>query len=316
MPEGPELRSSRDRLRSLLIEPYKFSDSDPEFLNNAGGYFKPFRNLDGSEPKHFGGRYTSKAPSGFLEFNRLIDRDGWVRVSDVDVKGKFMWWALSFGKLSEPTWWMHVTYGMSGRWERYSEAIRNTDDKHVTAYFRYSRNSSISHTDGKLVFTDPRHFGTLKFINDKKVHDAKLASLGPDMLGDPPDDALFKERLLKRPTKTLAEVLMDQKIVSGVGNYIKAEALYRAKLSPHRTPDSLTAEDFALLRSSVVDVMQESYAAKGATIRTYATVDGKAGAAQFAFNVYGRAKDPEGRDVVKEETRDGRTTHWVPTVQV
>lgn len=259
---------------------------------------------------YFDGRYARKLPEGFQELQRLVDRDGGFRVFNVDVKGKFMWWELGFGKLNEPTWWMHCTYGMSGRWERYLSRL-----KHVAALLRYSRSSGFAYTEGKLAFVDTRHFGTLKFVNDKTQHDKKLASLGPDMLGEPPTIGNFIDIMKQRPNLTLPEALMNQSIVSGVGNYVKAEALYLAQLSPHRKVTSLSDEEFTVLRDQIINVMQRSYVNKGATIQTYKTADGTPGEAQFQFNVYGRKHDAAGNEVIKEETLDGRTTHWVPKVQ-
>lgn len=312
MPEGPELLVSRDQLRETLITPRKFKEDDTQPLNVASGFFCPLRR-DSSRviDNYFGGRYHNKAPQGFEELHRQMLKDGWPRVVNVDVKGKFMWWEFSFGKLTEPTWWMHCTYGMSGQWHRTRQ-----DDKHTTAAFKFSRVSGDWAIDDCLSFIDPRHFGTLKFVNDRNVHETKLASLGPDMLSDPPDVIEFGMRLNRKRQRSIVEALMDQGSVSGVGNYIKAEALYRAKISPHRHVASLLTDDLTLLRQSIIDVMKESYASKGATIKTYVTVDGQAGGAQFAFRVYGQKADPDGRPVVKEETLDGRTTHWVPGVQL
>jgi formamidopyrimidine-DNA glycosylase len=146
--------------------------------------------------------------------------------------------------------------------------------------------------------------------------DKKLASLGPDMLNDPPDADNFRNRLHNRGDgKTLAEVLMNQGVFSGVGNYVKAEALYLAELSPHRRCESLTLNEVERLRQQVIAVMRASYANDGATIRSYLNVDSTKGGMKTRFLVYGNRTDPMGNPVVKEETADGRTTHWVPTVQ-
>ena len=136
------------------------------------------------------------------------------------------------------------------------------------------------------------------------------------MLSSPPkvEEFLWRLQLLAKD-KTLAEALMNQSVVSGVGNYVKAEALYRARLSPHRLTGSLLKEEAEALRQAIVDVMTEAYRKKGASIRTYRTSQDEMGQAQFSFRVYGKKRDPEGNNVVKEETRDGRTTHWVPTLQ-
>lgn len=226
-------------------------------------------------------------------------------IDSVNVKGKFMWWTLALK--NGTTWWMWCTYGMAGQW------TTSKPDKHTAA------TAWVDTPDGSgllaINFRDPRHFGTLKFNNDKKELERKLASLGPDMLNDPPNLEQFSERLRKRGTRTLAEALMDQKCVSGVGNYVKAESLYLAELSPHRTCNSLSDNELRHLRQQIINVMKASYATGGATIRTYQNVDGAKGGMQNRFMVYGNRTDPLGNLVVKEETADGRTTHWVPAVQ-
>lgn len=319
MPEGPELRHARDKLRFLLSDP-RVLEEGGESLGPALAIFYPFKQkhlLDGVDPKLcFDGRYANALPTGFAEFHRDVENaGGGFRILNVDVKGKFMWWELGFGYTHQPTWWMHCTYGMSGRWESH-RVYHDSAIKHATANVRYERFAGSRGVDGTLIFTDPRHFGTLKFISNKELHDKKLLSLGPDMLGAPPTLEEFTEILKRKPKATLPEVLMNQGVISGVGNYIKAEALYRAKLSPHRLVSSLSDDDFTSLRQEIIAVMNEAYTAKGATIRTYATVDGNSGNAQFLFQCYGKKIDKLGNDVVKEETKDGRTTHWCPAIQI
>lgn len=108
---------------------------------------------------------------------------------------------------------------------------------------------------------------------------------------------------------------MDQSVISGVGNYVKAEALYLAELSPHRTVGSLTLAETDVLHQQIINVMKAAYNTGGATFSTYRNPDGSRGNAQQRFVVYGNKVDPLGNPVIKEETRDGRTTHWCPTIQ-
>ena len=62
-------------------------------------------------------------------------------------------------------------------------------------------------------------------------------------------------------------------------------------------------------------VLVSSFDSGGATIQSYRNFYGEAGDASQKFAVYGRKNDPQGRGVIKEQTKDGRTTHWVPEVQ-
>lgn len=279
MPEGPELLHSRDVLRRTIV-------------NKRLRTFGVIR-----------GRYEKKPPDGLECFDQSLLRSPY-RIESVDVKGKFMWWTVE--SPVDVTWYVWTTYGMSGRWHVGRELI--SADKHLAAV-------AVFDDESVARFYDARHFGTLKFVDDPKQHQRKLSSLGPDMLSAPPDAAGFLARLHRCPTKTIAQALMNQTIVSGVGNYIKAEALYRAKISPHRKVGDLLTSEAGALRQAIIDVMQEAYRAKGATLRSYRTADGESGAAQFKLQVYGRPSDPNGRPVIKEVTADKRTTHWVPDVQ-
>jgi formamidopyrimidine-DNA glycosylase len=108
---------------------------------------------------------------------------------------------------------------------------------------------------------------------------------------------------------------MAQNIVSGVGNYVKAEALYLAGLSPDRQVITLQDEDYENLCEAVKGVLQASYKDCGASIRDYVTTDGEKGQASTKFKVYGKKFDPCGNGVVRTKTKDGRVTHWCPAVQ-
>ena len=108
---------------------------------------------------------------------------------------------------------------------------------------------------------------------------------------------------------------MDQRVISGVGNYIKSEALLRAKISPWRNVSDITEGEYTKLFQSVINVANESYASQGASIKTYRKPDGTKGAAQFSFRIYSKKACPVGHPVINETTPDGRTSWWCSTCQ-
>jgi len=69
------------------------------------------------------------------------------------------------------------------------------------------------------------------------------------------------------------------------------------------------------LNKSIRSILVESFESGGATIKTYADMSGKIGEFSQQFAVYGQKFDPDGNEVVKEKTKDGRMTHWVPSIQ-
>jgi formamidopyrimidine-DNA glycosylase len=241
------------------------------------------------------GRYkTHSAPTGMGQFLAL---PGEKKIKQISCKGKFIW--MEFDGLPDVSIWN--TLGMSGSWSRESE-------EHARIKF--------SLCDGNYIyFTDIRNFGTMHFVFTKGELQKKLKTLGPDMLSAPPSDADFAKIVKKQKNKTLPEFLMNQKAISGVGNYVKAEALYLAKISPLRTCSSLTEKEIKNLKDSIDKVLSASYNSGGSTIKTYRDVFGNAGNFTSRFLVYGNDADPQGNPVQRTTTKDGRTTFWVPTIQ-
>jgi formamidopyrimidine-DNA glycosylase len=109
---------------------------------------------------------------------------------------------------------------------------------------------------------------------------------------------------------------MDQSIISGVGNYIKAECLWYSRINPHALVKDLTDENLDVLQKAILYVINKSYAEQGASIKDYYSFDNESGSAVDGFVVYGKAKDYNGHNVIKETTLDKRTTHWVKERQV
>ena len=249
------------------------------------------------------GRYRAKNPEGFLD----IKNDLPLKIESIDTKGKFMWWTLT-GK--DKTWYMWCTYGMSGQWSLKSS-------NHVGFIVEYNTSGSLVTRDQqKLFFNDQRRFGTIKFVSNNQQHIKKLKTLGPDILEDPPmPPELFAERILLKPNRTISEALMDQSCISGIGNYLKAETLHRARISPHRVVIDLTSEEIQELWAEAIVSCRESYADHGASIRTYKTVNDEKGSAQFYFRVYNSRQCPNGHSVIREETKDGRTSWWCSQCQ-
>ena len=237
------------------------------------------------------GRYTKKLPQGYSEFENNIP----YTINAVNCKGKFIYFSVGAND-----WYIWNTLGMSGSWSK-------EPSKHARVRFDlYGKH---------IYFIDMRNFGTLKFVHGKKELEKKLKSLGPDMLAEDLPDSKFKWFLKNAGAKTSVEFLMNQKNISGVGNYIKAEALYLAKISPHRACYKITPQEAEDLNRAIKSVIRTSYETGGSTFKTYADFNGEVGTFSDRFMVYRQKKDPLGNDVIKQETDDKRTTHWVPAVQ-
>ena len=256
-------------------------------------------------------RYASKLPEGLKEFSdsfKSSELGGWVNspalITGVKTKGKFMYWTF------DNNWYMFSTFGMSGQWA--SQA-----GKHVCLHVGLHDPRDIDGAFSNVYFNDPRHFGTIKFSNRQKDLTTKLAELGWDPLHDSIETWLsYLTKAIQQSNKPIGELLMKQKLFAGVGNYIRAEALYLAKISPWRLGNKLTVSEIEILCKSLVLVMKESYNYQGATIHTYKDPYGNEGRYSSCFKVYGQKKDPLGNIIIKETTPDNRSIHWCPTIQI
>lgn len=246
-------------------------------------------------------RYKSVPPQGYQDFLNDIRSGKQIFIEDIKVSGKFLYWVFSDG------WYLMNTFGMTGQWSQ-------SAGKHPCISIDYT--IPPTRAISSMFFNDPRHFGTIKFTKNKKDIEKKLKRLGWDPFsGIEEDTAKRLKKKMSSDERNIAHVLLDQSIWNGVGNYIKCEALYASNISPHRKANLLSEDDIYLLCEKIVEIVNESYKLNGATISTYKSPDGKKGEFSDFFKVYGKKKDPFGNNVIKEELSDGRTTHWVPTIQ-
>ena len=275
IPEGPEIKISKE-----LIKPLVLNKTISQFFNY--------------------GRYAEEAPEGQQQFREYFDYKLTPKVIDVSCKGKFMYWTFDNG--TNDKWYMFSTFGMTGRW---SPQV----GKHPCLELVFTGGSYI-------YFNDPRHFGTIKFTNSKKELKDKLNSLGWDPFQGSLENWLpWIQNELSKSNKPIGQVLLDQSIFAGVGNYLRAEILYDCKISPWRSAKSLTKDETRLLCQSAINIMNKSYEHQGATISTYKDAYGNEGKYSSCFQVYGKKTDPSGYIVRSEQTPEGRTIHWCPEIQ-
>lgn len=238
-----------------------------------------------------GGRYKRHGPpKGYNNLINLLP----VTINSVNVKGKFLYWNLTKG------YYLWNTLGMTGQWTQ-------TKDKHCHIEF-------VLDGDTPVYFRDIRNFGTLTFCNQKKEMDKKLKTLGCDILNW--NDNLDVITLFrKKPNWTLPKFSMNQNYLSGIGNYLKCEALFQSKISPHRLIKDLTDTDIQNFCQQVRKIAQISYQCKGASFLTYRDPDSNKGKYSLNFLVYGK-QTYENYNVKREKTSDGRTTYWVTELQI
>lgn len=169
----------------------------------------------------------------------------------------------------------------------------------------------------RVTFNDARRFGAMDLYPTGDTH-WLLKGLGPEPFGNDFHEDYLTARLHGRaaPIKAL---LLDQRVVAGLGNIYVCEVLFRAGIDPRRAAGSLTAPQAAALVPLIRDVLAEAIEAGGSSLRDYRQTGGELGYFQHAFRVYGREGEPctapGCTDTVTRIVQSGRSTFWCPSCQ-
>jgi len=175
----------------------------------------------------------------------------------------------------------------------------------------------IQFEDIFVFFDDSRHMGLFSVVNKNSLaHNNVMKDVGPDWFEESTDYNLFKSIITNtRLKKTrICEFLMQQNRLSGIGNYLRADILYSAKISPHRGLQSLGEFDLQNLFYWAKTIIYESYSKQACTIKSYTDPHGNTG--NYVPKCYGRSTDEFGNQVLKFSDKQNRTVHWVPNVQI
>ena len=158
--------------------------------------------------------------------------------------------------------------------------INASDTKYVTV--------SFSLDDGRLLqYRDVRRLGTVALMTPKRF-EAYTGALGVEPLDSAFTPALLSH-LLSRSRQAVKKVLMDQRLIAGIGNIYANEALWRAGIDPSREARNVSTEEAASLRDAIVAVLTEAIAARGTSFRDYRDAKGERGSFAAALQAYGRA---------------------------
>lgn len=184
---------------------------------------------------------------------------------------------------------------------------------HVVFSFKNSKNN--------LVFCDARKFGKITIFPTDKIKDeiSGLHKLGPEPLEDNFTFKKFIERLNLKPKGNIKTVLMNQEIISGIGNIYSDEMLWLAEIHPESKTIKIPAEKLKLLYQSMKKVLMEGIKFGGDSTSDYRNIDGKRGNFQGQHNVYQRkneACEKKGcKGVIIRKVINGRSAHFCDTHQ-
>ncbi|MFS0848344.1 bifunctional DNA-formamidopyrimidine glycosylase/DNA-(apurinic or apyrimidinic site) lyase [Novosphingobium panipatense] len=190
--------------------------------------------------------------------------------------------------------------GMSGRWriepeapDRHDHLVLETGSGHV------------------LALNDARRFGSVDLVSTPGLHAwGPFAALGPEPLGDALTAAHLRSAFAGR-TAPVKQLLLDQAIVAGLGNIYVCEALFRSGIRPDKPGGRVSRPALERLVPAIREVLAESIAAGGSTIKDYAQPNGELGYFAASWRVYGREGDACscGAPVLRF-VQGGRSTFW------
>jgi formamidopyrimidine-DNA glycosylase len=195
--------------------------------------------------------------------------------------------------------------GMSGRWR--------VDPSEVLAHDHLLLDTA----DGRrLALNDPRRFGFLDLVaTDALASYPPFVAMGPEPLSDAFDGA-YLDQMLDGRQAPIKAMLLDQRIVAGLGNIYVCEALHLSGIAPARAGGQIARARLDRLAVAVKEVLVAAIAAGGSTLRDYARPDGELGYFSKQWRVYGREGDACGcGDPVHRRVEAGRSTFWCPRCQ-
>jgi formamidopyrimidine-DNA glycosylase len=279
------------------------------------------------------GKYSRKP----MNNHTLLNGNTNYLIKNIDSKGKLMWITLENIENNNKIYLVsHL--GLTGFWGF-------TEGKNDRLKFTIS--DTKNNKKYSLYFEDDRNFGNIDIYDDRNDLDDKINELAPDALKHDfttNDFAkLFKNYLSKSPKRKEQEIglaLMKQKqndgVISGIGNYLMAEILYDAKLSPYRKAGSLTEDEIYSLCKSIKYITKLSYydnetgymthfdefikihkkgIDKGIYPEFHIDIKLKKNE-KFDFKVYRQDKDSDGNEVLADKKlQKTRSTYWTPAIQ-
>ena len=254
------------------------------------------------------GKAKKKRPKLFLSFEKDLN-NGIAILKDVTRRGKLLSLEFEFDiKGKKKTWWVCNYFGLHG-------SYRIDDDKIVPNYDKGNKNVHISlefkKSDSEssyLNYYDTSGFGTsFTFYNNLEEYIKYLYKNAIDVFDEEFDIKTFKKNFeivkLKPLSKfNIASILINQGyLCSGIGNYLKCEILYEAKISPNRSINDIKDEELEVLYKAIKKVCELHLS--------------KEGRSEEHLKVYGKKVDADGNEIKYEETQDGKKTYWVPEIQ-
>lgn len=297
MPEVIEVKKYKDFLKS------KFKDNNIIKINILNGRYK----------KHGPFNY-------YKELTKLLP----FKVLTIDTKGKFLYMKLSNNFI------ITVTLGLSGGWVYKNNKNDDYDFPILVDYLgnydieKYKKNA-LNHLNvefvmkgGSIYFFDMLSFGTIKILLSEDELKKKLDSLAHDIMDEDLTFELFKNQIIKTKNleKYIGNVLVNQKVISGIGNYLRCDILWLSKITPFRLVKNLSTTELNTIYKNALLLTWGDYDRTYALKKKLIDKGGKLPKDYGRnFYIYKQTNDIYGNKVIKEELYEGSQKRFIYMVQ-
>lgn len=214
-----------------------------------------------------------------------------------------------------------IHLGMSGRLSIEGDGRQQTAAFHREHGEPGKHDHVIMHLNSghRIVFNDPRRFGAMDLMATARLDDHRLlAAIGPEPLGNAFSADTLATAFAGRRAPVRA-VLLDQRVVAGLGNIYVAEALWRAGISPFRAAGRIARPRLERLVVAIRETLADAIEAGGSSLRDFRQADGELGYFQHRFSVYDRegsvCSAQNCNDVIVRRVLSGRSSFHCPTCQ-
>lgn len=274
------------------------------------------------DSKHHEGKDNIKDPAYFADFRRAVSG---FKILKAERRAKNILIHLSKGKtiLLHMKMTGHVMYGTYAKsdkpedakdpWKPVkdkegSEALLDPFNRHIRLVFSLSNKKH-------LVLSDMRKFAKVTLIDTEEIEKSlHMSHLGPEPLEDAFTFKVFQKQLARRPEGRIKNVLMDQTLISGVGNIYSDEALWLAGIHPEEKPRKVPEEKLKALHKAVKEVLGKGIDFGGDSMSDYRNIKGERGEFQAHHNAYrktGKLCTKRGCDgIIIRKVVGGRSAHF------
>jgi formamidopyrimidine-DNA glycosylase len=254
-----------------------------------------------------------KKPGSFKKFKKEIIGK---KIKDIRRRAKFIIFDLSEDKslLVHQRLTGHLLVGNweknEGKWKNDSTFLSDRVNTYIHLMFWLDNGLMIA-------LSDLRKFTKMEIFDTKEIESLdKIKKLGPEPLEEEFTFEKFKERVKDKKRK-IKQVLMDQEIISGIGNIYASEILFKAEIHPFKKANDLSEEELRKIYRSIKKVLKRAVELRGESFADWRDADGKKGSFDDERNVYQKEgeKCPRCGGTIKRKKINNRSTYFCPKCQ-